>query len=218
MVLNGNVGKMDTLNQEESEFIPEYLSRLEEDVLSELSLREKNYSFRFNGLRRLLKDVHQQKLSRALERLQEDQLIERFPDGSYGLGNSYEMVREHYRKQQMIFDFTNLNSGAKQIYSAFSNDRGFPVKNIIKNLSGKYFGNFRFIGHYYSEGKGRLEWIHAEDHSKILISSITTSKIEIVTYNVSRAAINKFLHILHQFLLDFQIIVNFTDDTISQAN
>ncbi len=218
LVLNGSVGKMDSLNQEESEFIPEYLSRLEENVLSELSLREKNYSFRFNGLRRLLKDVHQQKLSRALERLQEDQLIERYEDGSYGLGNSYDMVREYYGKEHLSFDFTNLNSGVKQIYSAFSNDRGFPVKNIIKDLSGKYFGSFRFIGHYFSEGKGRLEWIHADDHSKILISSITTSQIKIVTYNVSQAEINKFLYILQQLLLDFHIIVNFTDDTVSQAN
>lgn len=218
MELNGSVENMDTLNQEEGDFIPEYLSRLEENVLSELSLREKNYSFRFNGLRRLLKDVHQQKLSRALERLQEDQLIERYPDGSYGLGNSYDMVREHYGKQQMIFDFANLTSGVKQTFSAISTDHRFPVKNIIKNLSGKYFGNFRFVGHYYSEGKGRLEWIHAEDHSKILISSITASKIELVTYNVSQAAINKFLHILQQLLLDFNILVNFTTETVSQAN
>ena len=72
---------------ENDAFIPEYLSSLEENVLSELSTREKNYSFRFNGLRRILRDVHQQKLTRALERLQEDNLIERHPDGGYTLEN-----------------------------------------------------------------------------------------------------------------------------------
>ena len=126
---------METLNQEDSEFIPVYLSRLEENVLSELSLREKNYSFRFNGLRRILKDVHQQKLSRALERLQDDQLVERYPDGGYGLdSSSYEMVRDHYNKKQIFLDYSRLNSGNKQVFFAFSTDHSFPVKNIIDLL------------------------------------------------------------------------------------
>ena len=68
---------MDEFSQEMDDAIPNYLSNLEESVLEELSVREKNYSFRFNGLRRLLRDVHQQKLSRALERLQEDLLLKR---------------------------------------------------------------------------------------------------------------------------------------------
>ncbi len=115
---------METLNQEDGEFIPDYLSRLEENVLSELSLREKNYSFRFNGLRRILKDVHQQKLSRALERLQEDQLVERYPDGGYGLdSSSYEMVRDHYNKNQIFLDYSRLNSGNKRVFFAFSTDK-----------------------------------------------------------------------------------------------
>jgi len=66
---------MDEYSQENEEIIPDYLSNLEESVLEELSTRERNYSFRFNGLRRILSDVHQQKLTRALERLQEDRLI-----------------------------------------------------------------------------------------------------------------------------------------------
>lgn len=204
--------------QENSEFVPEYLSRLEENVLSELSLREKNYSFRFNGLRRLLKDVHQQKLSRALERLQEDQLIERYPDGSYGLQrNSYESIRDYYNKHQIYLDSNDLNYNDKTTFSAVSHNHSFPVKALKDHLSGKYFGNFRFIGHYYSNGQGRLEWIHAEDHSKIIISSITASKIEIVTYNVSSKAINKFIQIVQEILFDYQIITEFAEQR-SQAN
>ncbi|MHA2112363.1 MAG: hypothetical protein ACW98W_12850 [Candidatus Hodarchaeales archaeon] len=84
---------MNEFSQEIEDFIPEYLSSLEESVLEELSIREKNYSLRFNGLRRLLKDVHQQKLTRALERLQEDSLITQFPDGGYGLGNESYVIK-----------------------------------------------------------------------------------------------------------------------------
>ncbi|MFX0122030.1 MAG: hypothetical protein ACFFAE_00185 [Candidatus Hodarchaeota archaeon] len=209
---------METMNQEEDEFIPQYLSRLEEHVLSELSSREKNYSFRFNGLRRILKDVHQQKLSRALERLQEDQLIERNPDGGYGLDrDSYDMIRDYYHKQSLFLDYSNLNSEGKQELTITAN-RDFPVKSIISKLTGKYFGAFRFIGHYYSDGEGRLEWIHAEDRSKILISAFSASKIKIAAYNLSKAEINKFLHILQQYLLDYTIVAQLRDTTVSMAN
>ncbi|MFX1505217.1 MAG: hypothetical protein ACFFDC_03790 [Promethearchaeota archaeon] len=209
---------MDTMNQEEDEFIPQYLSRLEEHVLSELSSREKNYSFRFNGLRRILKDVHQQKLSRALERLQEDQLIERNSDGGYGLDrNSYDMIRDYYHKQSLFLNYSNLNSETKQEFTITAS-RDFPVKSIISKLAGKYFGAFRFIGHYYSDGEGRLEWIHADDHSKILVSGFTASKIHITAYNVTRTEINKFLHILQQYLLDYSIVAKLSDSTVVMAN
>jgi hypothetical protein len=207
---------MDTFDQEE-EFIPEYLSRLEETVLEELSSREKNYSIRFNGLRRVLKDVHQQKLSRALERLQEDDLIVRYPDGGYGLGgNSYEMIREYFRGDTR--EYFNLDTSPKQIISTLSPDNNFPVQKIVSKLAGKYFGAFRFIGHYYSNGEGRLEWIHGEDHSRILISSITSSKIEIIAYNISKVSINKFLDILRHVLIDYSILVEFSTTASSQAN
>ncbi|MFW9905975.1 MAG: hypothetical protein ACFFFH_16755 [Candidatus Thorarchaeota archaeon] len=209
---------MEHMNQEEDEFIPQYLSRLEEHVLSELSSRERNYSFRFNGLRRILKDVHQQKLSRALERLQEDQLIERNPDGGYGLDrNSYDMIRDYYHKQSLFLDYSNLNSETKQEFTITAN-RDFPVKSIISKLAGKYFGAFRFIGHYYSDGEGRLEWIQADDHSKILISGISASKIKITAYNATKTEVNKFLHILQQYLLDYSIVAKLSDSTVTMAN
>jgi hypothetical protein len=85
-------------------------------------------------------------------------------------------------------------------------------------LAGKYFGAFRFIGHYYSDGEGRLEWIHADDHSKILVSGFKASKIEITAYNVTKTEINKFLHILQQYLLDYNIIAKLSDSTVAMAN
>ncbi|MFX0050452.1 MAG: hypothetical protein ACFE8U_04080 [Candidatus Hermodarchaeota archaeon] len=210
---------MNTINQEEGEVLPEYLSRLEENVLEELSLREKHYSFRFNGLRRLLKDVHQQKLSRALERLQEDRLIEQYPDGGYGLDrNSYEMIREHFGNHQAKIDYFEFNSTSKRVYTAISSENQIPVKSLINKLAGKYFGSFRFMGHYYSNGEGRLEWIHADDHSKILISSLTSAKLEIISYNVTQTEITKFLNILQQLLFDYQIILSFSINSTTQVN
>lgn len=206
-------------NRDNSAFSPEYLSSLEENVLSELSSREKTYAFRFNGLRRLLSDVHQQKLTRALERLQEDNLIERHPSGGYRLDdNSYDMVREYYSKQDMYLNYRKPNSGNKKVFTSISGEHPFPVKHIISKLSGKYFGDFRFIGHYYSKGKGQLEWIHAEDRSRILISTITLSEIQIITYNINKAELSRFLRIVQQTLLDYQLVVTLTEETVPQAN
>ncbi|MHA2225129.1 MAG: hypothetical protein ACXAC8_07985 [Candidatus Hodarchaeales archaeon] len=207
------------MESENADYFPEYLSRLEENVLSELSAREKNYTFRFNGLRRLLRDVHQQKLSRALERLQEDQLIERFPDGGYGLDpGSYEVVKERFGKQSLLPNFFDIHSSDKKIVTTIPSERRLPVKDITTSLSGKYFGDYRFMGHYFSKGEGRLEWINAEDHSKILITSITSSLIKIEAYNVSKIALNKFLRIIQEILVDKQIILKFTNNVASQAN
>ena len=209
--------------QTEKDETPEYLSyrsSLEETVLSEFSTREKSYAFRFNGLRRVLKDVHQQKLTRALERLQEDQLIERHQDGGYTLdANYYDNVRDYYLKQK---DFIQRSPSevthSQQHFIGKRKENDLPVQQLTEKLAGKYFSSYRFIGHYYSNGEGRLEWIHAEDGSRILISSISSNQILIASRNVSQSAIRKFLHILQHILMDYNIYLAFTERNISEAN
>jgi hypothetical protein len=210
---------MNTFNQEAEEMIPEYLSSLEETVLEELSVREKHYTFRFNGLRRVLNDVHQQKLTRALERLQEDHLIERHPDGGYGLDKKYyDKIRERFGSKPLSDGVFSFDLNKQKNYSAVTTSKEFPVQTIIDKLTGKYFGSFRFIGHYYANGKGRLEWIHAENQSKILITQISPYKIEISANNVSNLAINRFLRLIRQVLLEHKIFVNLTEEHSAQAN
>ena len=210
---------MKSFTDQEDQSIPEYLSQLEETVLEELSVRERNYSFRFNGLRRLLNDVHQQKLARALERLQEDNLIERYPDGGYGLDNKYyDRIKEKFGKQSLNNGTFGFKQNNHQNFTTISTGKDFPVQIIINKLTGKYFGQYRFIGHYFSNGKGRLEWIHAENQSKILITQISPQKIEISASNVSKLAIERFLRIIQQILYELHIIAQFSGDTHSQAN
>ena len=211
------------IDQSEKATTPEYLSyrsQLEETVLSEFSTREKSYSFRFNGLRRVLKDVHQQKLTRALERLQEDQLIERHQDGGYTLdSNYYDNVKDYYSKQKpfiqgSVSDITH----SLQNFIGIRKENDLPVEELTEKLAGKYFSAYRFIGHYYSNGEGRLEWIHAEDGSRILISSISPNQIQVSSRNVSQNAIRKFLHILQQILMDYNIYLAFSEEETSEAN
>lgn len=210
---------MNSFTDQEDPSIPEYLSQLEETVLEELSLRERNYSFRFNGLRRLLNDVHQQKLARALERLQEDNLIERYPDGGYGLDSKYyDRVKEKFGKQSLNNGNFGFDLNTHQNYTTISTGKDFPVQIIINKLTGKYFGQYRFIGHYFSNGKGRLEWIHAENQSKILLTQISPRKIEISALNVSKLAIERFLRIIQQILYELQIIAQFSEVHHSHAN
>lgn len=210
---------MSEFSQETEDFIPEYLSSLEESVLEELSIREKNYSLRFNGLRRLLKDVHQQKLTRALERLQEDSLITQFPDGGYGLGNeSYDKVRQYFGKDDIIYSYQQNNSDPEKVVAALISNKEIPVEDIVQQLAGKYFGNYRFVGHYLTNNKGRLEWIHMEDHSKILISSISATEIKIESFNVSKSTIERLIQMIRQMLVTQKIFLRLHENLPSNAN
>ena len=210
---------MEEYKQETEEFVPEYLSRLEESVLEELSVREKNYNFRFNGLRRLLRDVHQQKLTRALERLQEDHLIQQSPDGGYGLGNeTYDKVREYFGNQSLVHNYQEQNNEQKKIRTTITSEKEIPVEDLIKRLAGKYFGYFRFVGHYSTNKRGRLEWIHVEDHSKILISTISQTEIELECYNVNSETIERFIQLIRQMLVNQQIFLQIRENTTSSPN
>lgn len=210
---------MEEYRQESADFVPEYLSSLEESVLEELSVREKNYNFRFNGLRRLLRDVHQQKLTRALERLQEDRLIQQSPDGGYGLGNeTYDIVREYFDNQGLINHYQEQNSELKKILTTITSEKEIPVEDLVKQLAGKYFGYYRFVGHFSTDNKGRLEWIHVEDHSKILISTISQTEIEIESYNVNSETIERFIQLIRQMLVNHQIFLQIRRTSTSHAN
>jgi Mn-dependent DtxR family transcriptional regulator len=210
---------LEDYRQDSEDFVPEYLSRLEESVLEELSVREKNYNFRFNGLRRLLRDVHQQKLTRALERLQEDQLIQQSPDGGYGLGNeSYDKVREYFDNQGLVHHYQEQNKDLKRIQTIFTSEKKIPVKDLIKRLAGKYFGYYRFVGHYSTRKKGRLEWIHVEDHSKILISTISEREIEIESHNVSSDTIERFIQLIRQMLVNHHVFLQIREKNSSHPN
>ena len=210
---------MEEYRHENEDFVPEYLSSLEESVLEELSVREKNYNFRFNGLRRLLRDVHQQKLTRALERLQEDRLIQQSPDGGYGLGNeTYDKVREYFGNQGLVHQYQEQNKELKKILTTITSEKEIPVEDLVKRLAGKYFGYYRFVGHFSTDNKGRLEWIHVEDHSKILISTISQTEIEIESYNVKSETIERFIQLIRQMLVNHQIFLQIRRTSTSHAN
>jgi Mn-dependent DtxR family transcriptional regulator len=210
---------LEDYRQDNEDFVPEYLSRLEESVLEELSVREKNYNFRFNGLRRLLRDVHQQKLTRALERLQEDRLIQQSPDGGYGLGNeTYDKVREYFDNQGLVHHYQEQNKDLNRILTTITSEKEIPVENLIKRLAGKYFGYYRFVGHYSTNKKGRLEWIHVEDHSKILISTISEREIEIESYNVNSNTIERFIQLIRQIMVNHHIFLQIREKNPSHPN
>jgi hypothetical protein len=210
---------LDEFSQELEEPIPDYLSNLEESVLEELSIREKNYAFRFNGLRRLLRDVHQQKLTRALERLQEDQLIQQYPDGGYGLGqDTYDKIREHFSNQGLFDQYQREKDEPNTFQTEITANKEIPVAELVSRLTGKYFGYYRFVGHSYENNKGRLEWIHVEDHSRILISTISPAKIEIESTNVSKTTVERFIQLIRQMLIYQKILLQVRNIPSSRPN
>jgi hypothetical protein len=165
------------------------------------------------------KKIILQKLTRALERLQEDSLITQFPDGGYGLGNeSYDKVRQYFGKDDIIYSYQENNSDPEKVVAALISNKEIPVEDIVQQLAGKYFGNYRFVGHYLTNNKGRLEWIHMEDHSKILISSISATEIKIESFNVSKSTIERLIQMIRQMLVTQKIFLRLHEKLPSNAN
>jgi hypothetical protein len=167
----------------------------------------------------LLRDVHQQKLTRALERLQEDQLIQQYPDGGYGLGrDSYDRIRKHFSNQGLFDQYQREKIEPSRIQAEITANKEIPVAELVSRLAGKYFGYYRFIGHSHENNKGRLEWIHVEDHSRILVSTISPSKIQIESTNVSKATIERFIQLIREILIYQKILLQVRKISSSRPN
>lgn len=105
-------------------------------------------SFSFEGLKRRIKS-HPETLSRVLERLEEQRIVEK-ADGSYLVtpkGREYLAVHPiDIAEERMTLLKTMLPSN-------------LSLQQVLRDLKGKWFGTLRWLG--YSEGPGELvmKWV-----------------------------------------------------------
>src|SRR6266571_4014558 len=107
--------------------------------------------FAFDGLKRLL-GVHQEMLSRVLDRLEDEGLLEKVPEG-YRLTNrgSHQVARPLSSTQPRI----------PIVQSLLPHD--VDVQRIIAGLKGRWFGSLRWLGYSQNEEGLVLKWITEED-------------------------------------------------------
>ncbi len=114
--------------------------------------------YTFNGLARKLK-MHQQSLSRSLHRLENSGLVEKSESGYRPSKN----LRSTLVKRSRL-DLVNLSRKISKSHLQFSQvlqlyiPTTVKVEEIVNNLTGKWFGNLRWIGLIDGDEGYVLQW------------------------------------------------------------
>lgn len=140
-------GKIDTddspLNGRDAELV----QRIEQEGLT---------TFTFDGIRRITKS-HPETLSRSMERLEEQGLVVKSPDG---------------------YEITNKARGSITLRPAFLNESRAPLLQtllpydvdpltIIHSLKGRWFDRLRWVGVSEGDSETTLKWVTEDGSSQI---------------------------------------------------
>jgi DNA-binding PadR family transcriptional regulator len=111
--------------------------------------------FTFDGLKRLT-GLHQEKLSRIIDRLEEEGLLEKVDEGYRITARGNETIPRR------------LNTGLQPIPIVQSLlPRDVDLQQIISGLKGRWFGGLRWLGYSQNEDATTLKWIAEEDGIQI---------------------------------------------------
>ena len=111
--------------------------------------------FAFDGLKRLL-GVHQEMLSRVLDRLEDEGLLEKVSEG-------YRVTARG--NHQVARPLSSTQPRIPIVQSLLPHD--VDVQRIIAGLKGRWFGSLRWLGYSQSEDGLVLKWITEEDSIQI---------------------------------------------------
>src|SRR5881296_4616802 len=111
--------------------------------------------FAFDGLKRLL-GVHQEMLSRVLDRLEDEGLVEKVSEG-------YRLTVRG--KQQAPRPLSSTQPRIPIVQSLLPHD--VDVQRIIAGLKGRWFGSLRWLGYSQNQDGLVLKWITEEDEIQI---------------------------------------------------
>lgn len=148
-------------------------SRLPDDkalVMNMLS-SETDATYTFQGMRRRL-GLHQEKLTRILKRLEDDNLVLKTDDGYKVLGSPRKSTH-------------HIDEGEPVIRGQLP--PGIDKQGLTSKLKGRWFKNFRWLGYSTSESGPSLYWITEDGRfqlvvrlasSEILVWSQPTTEIE----------------------------------------
>jgi predicted transcriptional regulator len=130
-------------------------------ILSLLNQHTGSY-FSFKGLMRKL-NLHQQSLTRALNRLEELGLIQRSVNG-------YKLNKREQKSAIGVLDKSN-RSEYKQLLQTYI-PKGIQTEEIVRALSRRWFSRIRWIGLMESEIGYMLQWINEDNTFQINVRII----------------------------------------------
>lgn len=107
--------------------------------------------FTFDGLKRLL-GLHQEKLSRIIDRLEEEGVLEKVPEGYRVTTKGNAMIPRPLGSAQLPVPI---------VQSLLPRD--IDIENIVSNLKGRWFGKLRWLGYSKNDDGVVLKWIAEEE-------------------------------------------------------
>ena len=156
----------------------EVLRAIEEEGLS---------TFTFDGLRRII-GAHPETLSRALDRLEEDGIVVRSPDGYSTTGKARDSLQIHpangARRVPLLHTFLPLGSSNMAIVSA---------------LKGRWFDRLRWVGMTESEEGTVMKWV-TEDTSAIIDARISGGQLDVEARIRSEADLGSAVRAAHHLV------------------
>lgn len=111
--------------------------------------------FTFDGLKRLL-GLHQEKLSRIIDRLEEEEVLEKVPEG-------YRVTK---KGTMLIARPLGLSQPTIPIVQSLL-PRDVDLQEIVSGLKGRWFGSLRWLGYTNNDEGVVLKWIADEEGFQI---------------------------------------------------
>ena len=146
----------------------EDLDYRQREVLSALS-EEHKATYSFQGLRRKL-GLHQEMLSRTLDRLEEQDLVEKTEDG-------YRISFDSHSSRFSHTGSAAVEARAITAYLPHDVDPSF----VLRNLKGRWFGEYRWLGYSSTSSATMMIWIsddgRVELRAKLLRNTLTIDAI-----------------------------------------
>jgi DNA-binding transcriptional ArsR family regulator len=144
--------------------------------------------FTFDGLRRIT-GVHPETLSRSLERLEEDGIVAKSPEG-------YSVTR----KAKATFGLRPAYGGEKRvpILHTFL-PYGASAGVIISALKGRWFDTIRWVGMAESEEGVVMKWV-TDDGSAVVDARFVSGQLDIEARVAKEADFPKAVRAAHQLM------------------
>lgn len=143
--------------------------------------------FTFDGLRRLL-GIHQETLSRVLDRLQDEGLVEKLIDGYRLTPEAGETVPQR---------LSSVLTRVPIIQALLPED--VDIGRIIAGLRGRWFGKLRWVGYSQNEEGTVLKWITDDDGTQV-DAKFTETSLTIEARVGEGKEVNRAIKASHQLL------------------
>ena len=111
--------------------------------------------FTFDGLKRLL-GLHQEKLSRIIDRLEEEGMLEKVPEGYRVTRKGRAIVPQPLNSSQIPIPI---------VQSLLPRD--IDIESMVSSLKGRWFGKLRWLGYSKNDDGVVLKWIADENGFQI---------------------------------------------------